>query len=77
MNISREALQDRNLPSVERAIARIEASLIEANPDNAMNEENNGLVIDKSLETIRLDEDLVVNATEDESIPLIDLTEAE
>ena len=77
LNISREALQDRNLPSVERAIARIEASLIEANPDNAMNEENNGLVIDKSLETIRMDEDLVVNATEDESIPLIDLTEAE
>ena len=77
LNIAKEALADHNLPSVERAIARIEASLIEANPDNAMNEENNGLVIDKSLESIRFDEDLVVNPTDDELIPLVDLTEAE
>ena len=77
LNIAKEALADKNLPSVERAIARIEASLIEANPDNAMNEENSGSVIDKSLETIRLDEDLVINPAEDQTIPLIDLTEAE
>ena len=77
MNIAKEALADQNLPSVERAIARIEASLIEANPDNAMNEENSGSVIDKSLETIRFDEDLVINPAEDQTIPLIDLTEAE
>ena len=77
LNIAKEALADHNLPSVERAIARIEASLIEANPDNAMNEENSGLVIDKSLESIRFDEDLVVNPTDDELIPLVDLTEAE
>ena len=42
-----------------------------------MNEENSGLVIDKSLESIRFDEDLVVNPTDDELIPLVDLTEAE
>ena len=77
LNIAKEALADHNLPSVERAIARIEASLIEANPDNAMNEENSGLVIDKALESIRFDEDLVVNPTDDELIPLVDLTEAE
>ena len=77
MNIAKEALADQNLPSVERAIARIEASLIEANPDNAMNEENSGSVIDKSLETIRFDEDLVINPSEDQTIPLVDLTEAE
>ena len=77
MNIAKEALSDQNLPSVERAIARIEASLIEANPDNAMNEENSGSVIDKSLQTIRFDEDLVINPSEDQTIPLIDLTEAE
>ena len=77
LNIAKEALADHNLPSVERAIARIEASLIEANPDNAMNEENSGFVIDKSLESIRFDEDLLVNPTDDELIPLVDLTEAE
>ena len=77
LNIAKEALADHNLPSVERAIARIEASLIEANPANAMNEENSGLVIDKSLESIRFDEALVVNPTDDELIPLVDLTEAE
>ena len=77
LNIAKEALADQNLPSVERAIARIEASLIEANPDNAMNEENSGSVIDKSLETIRFDEDLVINPSEDQTIPLVDLTEAE
>jgi len=74
LNIANEALADRNLPSVERAIARIEASLIEANPDNAMNEENSGLVIEKSLESIRFDNDLVVNPSDDELIPLVDLT---
>ena len=77
LNIAREALQDQNIPSVERAVARIEASLIEANPDNAMNEENNGLVIDKNLESIRFDGDLVIKPEEDESIPLLDLTESE
>ena len=77
LNIAREALQDRNIPSVERAISRIEAALIESNPDNAMNEENNGFVIDKDLALIRFDEDLVVKPAEDESIPLLDLTEAE
>ena len=77
LNIAREALQDRNIPSVERAIARIEAALIESNPDNAMNEENSGFVIDKDLASIRFDEDLVIKPAEDESIPLLDLTEAE
>ena len=42
-----------------------------------MNEENSGSVIDKSLQTIRFDEDLVINPSEDQTIPLIDLTEAE
>ena len=77
LNVAREALQDRNIPSVERAIARIEAALIESNPDNAMNEENSGFVIDKDLASIRFDEDLVIKPAEDESIPLLDLTEAE
>jgi hypothetical protein len=77
LNIAREALQDQNIPSVERAVSRIEAALIEANPDNAMNEENSGLVIDKNLESIRFDEDLVIKPEEDESIPLLDLTESE
>ena len=77
LNIAREALQDRNIPSVERAVARIEAALIESNPDNAMNEENSGFVIDKDLASIRFDEDLVIKPADDESIPLLDLTEAE
>ena len=77
LNIAKEALQDRNIPSVERAIARIEAALIESNPDNAMNEENSGFVIDKDLASIRFDEDLVIKPADDESIPLLDLTEAE
>jgi len=77
LNIAREALQDRNIPSVERAIARIEAALIESNPDNAMNEENSGFFIDKDLASIRFDEDLVIKPADDESIPLLDLTEAE
>ena len=77
LNIAREALQDQNIPSVERAIARIEAALIESNPDNAMNEENNGYVIDEKLASIRFDDDLIVKPTEDESIPLLDLTESE
>ena len=51
--------------------------VIESNPDNAMNEENSGFVIDKDLASIRFDEDLVVKPAEDESIPLLDLTEAE
>ena len=42
-----------------------------------MNEENSGFVIDKDLASIRFDEDLVVKPAEDESIPLLDLTEAE
>ena len=77
LNIAREALQDQNIPSVERAIARIEAALIESNPDNAMNEENHGYVIDEKLASIRFDDDLIVKPTEDESIPLLDLTESE
>ena len=77
LNIAREALQDENIPSVERAVARIEAALIEANPDNAMNEENDDFVIDENLATIRLDEDLIIKPEEDESIPLVDLTESE
>ena len=77
LDIAKQALADQNLPSVERAISRIEAALIEANPDNAMNEDNSGAIIDKSLETIRLDGDLIVNPTDDESIPLVDLTESE
>ena len=77
LNIAREALQDRNIPSVERAVARIEAALIESNPDNAMTEENSGFIIDEQLASIRFDEDLVIKPTEDELIPLVDLTEAE
>ena len=77
LDIAKQALADQNLPSVERAISRIEAALIEANQDNAMNEDNSGAIIDKSLETIRLDGDLIVNPTDDESIPLVDLTESE
>ena len=77
LDIAKQALADQNLPSVERAISRIEAALIEANPDNAMNEDNSGAIIDKSLGTIRLDGDLIVNPTDDESIPLVDLTESE
>ena len=77
LNIARDALQDQNIPSVERAIARIEAALIESNPDNAMNEENNGYVVEPNLASIRFDDDLIVKQSEDESIPLLDLTEAE
>ena len=74
LDIAREALQDRNIPSVERAIARIEAALIESNPDNAMNEENSGFVIEKfSIYTLR--RRLGIKPAEDESIPLLDLTE--
>jgi hypothetical protein len=65
------------MPSVERALARIEAALIEANPDHAMNEGDGEFNIDKSLERISFDEDLVIKSVDDESIPLIDLTESE
>ena len=75
--IAKEALADRNMPSVERALARIEAALIEANPDHAMNEDDAGFSIDKSLQKISFDEDLVIKSVDDESIPLIDLTESE
>ena len=77
LDVAKQALAEQNLPSVERAISRIEAELIEANPDNAMNEDNDGTIIDKSLESIRLDRDLIVNLIDDESIPLVDLTESE
>ncbi|MDG1548482.1 MAG: hypothetical protein P8Q94_00375 [Candidatus Poseidoniaceae archaeon] len=75
--IAKEALADRNMPSVERALARIEAALIEANPDHAMNEDDGGFSMDKSLQKISFDEDLVIKSVDDESIPLIDLTESE
>ena len=65
------------MPSVERALARIEAALIEANPDHAMNEDGGVFNIDKSLEKISFDEDLVIKSVDDESIPLVDLTESE
>tara|TARA_Y100001935_G_scaffold226733_1_gene204571 strand:- start:16 stop:891 length:876 start_codon:yes stop_codon:yes gene_type:complete len=77
LDIAKEALADHNIPSVERALARIEAVLIEANPDNSINGESSATVIEQSLEYIRLDSDLIVNPSDDESIPLIDLTEAE
>ena len=75
--IAKEALADRNMPSVERALARIEAALIEANPDHAMNEDDGGVSMDKSLQKISFDEDLMIKSVDDESIPLIDLTESE
>ena len=75
--IAKEALADRNMPSVERALARIEAALIEANPDHAMNEDDGEFSIDKSLQKISFDQDLVIKSVDDESIPLIDLTESE
>ena len=75
--IAKEALSDRNMPSVERALARIEAALIEANPDHAMNDDDGEFNIDKSLERISFDQDLVIKSVDDESIPLIDLTESE
>ena len=75
--IAKEALADRNMPSVERALARIEAALIEANPDHAMNEDDGGFSMDKSLQKISFDEDLMIKSVDDESIPLIDLTESE
>ena len=77
LDIAKEALEDRNMPSVERALARIEAALIEANPDHAMNEDDGVFNIDKSLEKISFDEDLVIKSVDDESIPLVDLTESE
>ena len=77
LDIAKEALEDRNMPSVERALARIEAALIEANPDHAMNEDDGAFNIDKSLEKISFDEDLVIKSVDDESIPLVDLTESE
>ena len=55
----------------------LKVALIESNPDNAMNEENNGYVVDEKLASIRFDDDLIVKPTEDESIPLLDLTESE
>ena len=77
LTIAIEALIDHNLPSVERALARIEAELIEADPENAINDESNGLHIEKSLSTISFDEDLVIKPVDDETIPLIDLSEQE
>ena len=65
----------KNIPSVERALARIEAMLIEADPDNAINdeEESDGL---SSKSYISTSDDYYDQLTE-EDLPMVDLTSSE
>ena len=88
LELAMSALADKNAPSVERAIARIEASLIEANPETGVNEDNQ--MEDTSEERIVISEITIddqefsevdienINQIDsvqlNEEIPLIDLT---
>jgi len=88
LELAKSALADKNAPSVERAIARIEASLIEANPETGVNEDNQ--IEDTSKERIVISEITIDNqefsevdieninqidsVQLNEEIPLIDLT---
>ena len=88
LELAKSALADKNAPSVERAIARIEASLIEANPETGVNEDNQ--IEDTRKERIVISEITIDNqefsevdieninqidsVQLNEEIPLIDLT---
>lgn len=75
LNIAKEALNDENIPSVERAIARIEAMLIEADPDNAINDEEEADGV-SSQSYISTSDDYYDQLTE-EDLPMVDLTSNE
>lgn len=88
LELARGALADNNAPAVERAIARIEASLIEADPETGVhdNEYNDDLQKDSIViseitieEKVPVTKDLdsinqIDSVTQNEDIPLIDLT---
>ena len=88
LELARGALGDNNAPAVERAIARIEASLIEADPETGVhdNEHNDDLEKDSIViseitieEKVPVTKDLdsinqIDSVTQNEDIPLIDLT---
>lgn len=88
LELARGALADNNAPAVERAIARIEASLIEADPETGVhdNEYNDDLQKDSIViseitieEKASVTKDLdsinqIDSVTQNEDIPLIDLT---
>ena len=88
LELARGALADNNAPAVERAIARIEASLIEADPetgvhDNGYNDDLqkdtiviSDITIEEKASTIKdLDSiNQIDSVTQNEEIPLIDLT---
>ena len=75
LNIAKEALNDENIPSVERALARIEAMLIEADPDNAINDEEESDEL-SSKSYISTSDDYYDQLTE-EDLPMVDLTSSE
>tara|TARA_B100000459_G_scaffold64462_1_gene35303 strand:+ start:362 stop:1306 length:945 start_codon:yes stop_codon:yes gene_type:complete len=89
LELARGALADDNGPAIERAIARIEASLIEADPETGIHQKMTGDDEDVEQKIIiseitNQNEDLVISNLEavnqidsvvhDEVIPLIDLT---
>ena len=88
LDLAKGALADNNAPAIERAIARIEASLIEADPETGVHEnepnedlENERIIISEitmdSQENLEVDIDSINqidSVSQNEDIPLIDLT---
>jgi hypothetical protein len=89
LDLARGALADGNAPAIERAIARIEASLIEADPETGVHDspiETNDLTKEIIvISDIGVTEDKVIEAnvntinqidsiSQEEVLPLIDLT---
>ena len=89
LEIAKGALADGNAPAIERAIARIEASLIEADPETGVHEnDSEDINLEKeviSISDIVNDDRLTLEANVDninqinsiydkEALPLVDLT---
>jgi hypothetical protein len=88
LELAKGALADYNAPAVERAIARIEASLIEANPETGVHDNENKEDLEKQqiiISEITIDNEKVsdidinsinqIDSTSlEEELPLIDLT---
>lgn len=81
LHMARQALAEDNAPGVERALARIEASLIhlEASGESALHEPADrftveGLVVDETHTLLLTDASTVAMLTSEEEVPFVDLT---
>ena len=88
LELAKGALADNNAPAVERAIARIEASLIEANPETGVHDneqredlEKQRIIISEitvgTKSTVEVDVDSInqiASVSTKEEIPFVDLT---